>query len=82
MIYAHKKTKEVFLLKTRGKRKSILYKVDEEGNKIIDTHGGSFTNAIACDMEGYDLDIIEIDETYFDNGVQAFDKYKQQLKLF
>ena len=50
--------------------------------KILDTHGGSFTNAIACDMEGFDLDIIEIDGTYFNNGVQAFDKYKQQLKLF
>ena len=60
----------------------LLDKYAEKGNKIIDTHGGSFTNAIACDMEGFDLDIIEIDETYFDNGVQAFDKYKQQLKLF
>ena len=60
----------------------LLDKYAEKGNKIIDTHGGSFTNAIACDMEGFDLDIIEIDGTYFDNGVQAFDKYKQQLKLF
>jgi len=60
----------------------LLDKYAEKGNKIIDTHGGSFTNAIACDMEGFYLDIIEIDGTYFDNGVQAFDKYKQQLKLF
>jgi len=60
----------------------LLDNYAEKGNKIIDTHGGSFTNAIACDMEGFDLDIIEIDGTYFDNGVQAFDKYKQQLKLF
>jgi len=60
----------------------LLDKYAEKGNKIIDTHGGSFTNAIACDMEGFDLDIIEIDGTYFDNGVQAFDKYKQQLNLF
>jgi site-specific DNA-methyltransferase (adenine-specific) len=60
----------------------ILKNYAKEGFKILDTHGGSFTNAIACDMEGFDLDIIEIDGTYFDNGVQAFDKYKQQLKLF
>jgi len=60
----------------------LLNEYANEGNKIFDTHGGSFTNAIACDMEGFDLDIIEIDGTYFDNGVQAFDKYKQQLKLF
>jgi len=52
------------------------------GMKILDTHGGSFTNAIACDMEGFDLDIIEIDKTYFDNGLKAFDNYKKQLTLF
>ncbi len=78
--------------KTGGKRhptqkpiklyRKVLSMYAEKGFKILDTHGGSFTNAIACDMEGFDLDIIEIDGTYFDNGVQAFDKYKQQLKLF
>jgi len=51
-------------------------------DKILDTHGGSMSIAIACDVEGFDLDICEIDSTYFDNGVNAFDKYKQQLKLF
>jgi site-specific DNA-methyltransferase (adenine-specific) len=53
-----------------------------EGDKILDTHGGSFTNAIACDMENYDLDICEIDKTYFNNGVKAFNTYKQQLTMF
>ena len=54
----------------------------EKGCKILDTHGGSMTIAIACDMEGFDLDICEIDKEYFDNGLKAFDNYKQQLKLF
>ena len=38
--------------------------------------------AIACDMEGYDLDICEIDKEYFDAGVNRFNIYKMQKKLF
>lgn len=49
-----------------------------KGDKILDTHGGSFSNAIACDMEGFDLDIIEIDKEYFDSGKKRFDNYKLQ----
>tara|TARA_R110000787_G_scaffold259467_1_gene364766 strand:- start:88 stop:720 length:633 start_codon:yes stop_codon:yes gene_type:complete len=54
----------------------------EQGQKILDTHGGSMSIAEACDMEGYDLDICEIDKTYFDNGVKAYNEYKKQLTLF
>ena len=78
--------------KTGGKRhptqkpiklyRKVLSMYAEKGFKILDTHGGSFTNAIACDMENYDLDICEIDKTYFDNGVKAFNTYKQQLTMF
>jgi len=60
----------------------ILQKFTEKGFKILDTHGGSHTNAIACDMENFDLDIVEIDTEYFDNGLKAFDYHKRQLKLF
>jgi len=62
--------------------RKVLSMYAEKGMKILDTHGGSFTNAIACDMEEYDLDICEIDSTYFYNGVNAFDVYKSQTKLF
>jgi site-specific DNA-methyltransferase (adenine-specific) len=57
-----------------------LYATDDM--KILDTHGGSHTHAIACDMEGFELDIIEIDETYHLDGLNAFDMYKRQLRLF
>jgi site-specific DNA-methyltransferase (adenine-specific) len=60
----------------------ILNKYAVPNDKILDTHGGSFTHAIACDMEGFDLDICEIDKEYFDNGVKAFNQYKSQLTLF
>lgn len=54
----------------------------EKGMKILDTHGGSMTIAKACDMEGFALDICEIDEEYFNNGLKAYDEYKRQPKLF
>lgn len=60
----------------------ILTKYAEKGMKILDTHGVSFTNAIACDEEGFELDICEINKIYFANGVYAFDVYKSQTKLF
>jgi site-specific DNA-methyltransferase (adenine-specific) len=60
----------------------LLENYAEKGMKILDTHGGSMTIAKACDMEGYDLDICEIDKTYFDNGVNDFNEYKKQLTLF
>ena len=40
------------------------------------------SSAIACDMEGYEMDICEIDAEYFDAAVKRFTEYKRQLKLF
>tara|TARA_B100001094_G_C17891974_1_gene652167 strand:+ start:75 stop:731 length:657 start_codon:yes stop_codon:yes gene_type:complete len=60
----------------------LLDKYAEKGMKILDTHGGSMTIAKACDMEDYDLDICEIDKDYFKNGVNAFNEYKKQGRLF
>ena len=59
-----------------------LKRYAKKGMKILDTHGGSMTIAKACDMEGYDLDICEIDKDYFKNGVNAFNEYKKQGRLF
>lgn len=57
-------------------------KYAESGMKILDTHGGSFTSAIACEIEGFDLDICEIDSDYFQAGVNAFNLHKRQQRLF
>jgi site-specific DNA-methyltransferase (adenine-specific) len=54
----------------------------KKGMNIIDTHGGSMNIAKACDIEGFDIDICEIDAEYFESGVAAFDYHKRQLKLF
>ena len=60
----------------------LLKNYATDGDKIFDSHGGSFSSAIACDMEGYDLDICELDKYYFDAAVQRFNMYKSQLTLF
>jgi len=60
----------------------ILSRYAKAGQKILDTHGGSFSSAIACHSEGFDLDIMEIAKEYFDNGVKRFRQETRQLKLF
>lgn len=60
----------------------LLQNYAKPGDNILDTHGGSMSSAIACDMEGFDLDICEIDKEYFDAGVARFNNYKLQGKLF
>ena len=60
----------------------ILLNYADKGMKILDTHGGSMTIAKACEIEGFDLDICEIDSEYFKNGVDAFNMHKRQARLF
>jgi len=60
----------------------LLQNYAQPNDKILDTHGGSHTHAIAADMEGFELDICEIDEQYFRDGLAAFDLHQSQLKLF
>ena len=60
----------------------LLQNYAEEGHKILDTHGGSGSIAIACDMEKYSLDICEIDKGYFEASKKRFDKHKTQLTMF
>lgn len=60
----------------------LLREYAKEGFKILDTHGGSMNSAIACEIEGFDLDICEIDKEYFEAGVNAFNLHKRQQRLF
>jgi len=60
----------------------LLSNYAKEGDKILDTHGGSFSSAIACHNEGYDLDICELDEDYFNDAVKRFKLNTVQGSLF
>lgn len=59
----------------------ILKRYAKQGDKILDTHGGSMSIAIACHDLGFDLDLCELDKDYFDAGVKRFEQHKLQLKL-
>ena len=51
-------------------------------NKILDTHGGSMSIAIACHDMGFDLTLYEIDEDYYKAGVNRFEEHIKKPSLF
>ncbi len=59
--------------------KWLLKNYAKEGDKILDTHLGSGSIAIACYDMGYDLIGYEIDKTYYDAAVKRFETHKKQL---
>ena len=59
-----------------------ILKFCKPGFVILDTMGGSFSSAIACYNLGYALDIIEMDETIFNDGLQRFKEHVEQVGLF
>lgn len=59
----------------------LLKNYAKPGDKILDTHGGSCSIAIACDIMGFDATIYEIDEDYYKAAVERFERHKQQQVL-
>jgi len=59
----------------------LLKNYAKPGDKILDTHGGSCSIAIACDIMGFDADIYEIDAYYYRAAVERFKRHKQQTRL-
>jgi len=81
----NKKLNEKRLHPTHKPLKLYLWTINKfakKGWKLLDTHGGGMSIAIASDLAGLDLDICEIDKEYFDNGVQSFKIHKSQTRLF
>lgn len=59
----------------------LLTKYAKPGDKILDTHGGSMSIAIACHILGYDLDLYEIDTDYFEAGKARLEEFQKQGAL-
>ena len=59
----------------------LLKNYAKPGDKILDTHGGSCSIAIACDIMGFDATIYEIDADYYKAAVERFERHKQQTVL-
>jgi len=62
--------------------KWILDKYAKEGDKILDTHLGSGSIAIACHDYGFDLTACELDESYFNDAMKRIINHTNQTKLF
>ena len=60
----------------------ILENYAKEGDKILDTHLGSGSIAIACHNLSYDLKGYEIDKEYYDMAVKRLEKHKKQLSIY
>lgn len=60
----------------------ILSNYAKEGDKILDTHLGSGSIAIACHNLGFDLDGYELDVDYYEAATKRLKEHQRQLKLF
>jgi len=60
----------------------ILDKYAKEGDKILDTHLGSGSIAIACHDYDFELTACELDKEYYDNAIKRIKNHIAQQKLF
>lgn len=62
--------------------KWLLDKYAKQGDKILDTHLGSGSIAIACHDYGFELTACELDKEYFDKAMERLNNHMAQQKLF
>jgi len=62
--------------------KWLLDNYAKEGDKILDTHLGSGSIAIACHDYGFELTACELDKEYYDKAIQRIVNHTNQTKLF
>jgi site-specific DNA-methyltransferase (adenine-specific) len=60
----------------------LLTNYAQENEKILDTHLGSGSIAIACHNLHFDLTACELDKDYFDAAMKRINNHKKQLRLF
>ena len=59
----------------------LLMNYAKEGDKILDTHLGSGSIAIACHNLGYDLTACELDKDYFESAIKRLNNHTAQLRI-
>jgi site-specific DNA-methyltransferase (adenine-specific) len=60
----------------------LLMNYAKEGDKILDTHLGSGSIAIACHNLGFDLTACELDKDYFEAAMKRLKQHQSQQRLF
>lgn len=85
MLQQNMKDKEVRIHPTQkpiALYKWLLKNYAKEGDKILDTHLGSGSIAIACWDMGFDLEGYELDKDYYDAAMNRINTHKRQTQLF
>jgi site-specific DNA-methyltransferase (adenine-specific) len=65
-----------------GLYKWLLDKYAKQGDKILDTHLGSGSIAIACHDYGFELTACELDAEYYEKAIQRIKNHTNQMNLF
>lgn len=60
----------------------LLLNYAKEGDKILDTHLGSGSIAIACHNLKFDLTACELDPDYYNAAMKRINQHKRQLQMF
>jgi site-specific DNA-methyltransferase (adenine-specific) len=60
----------------------LLMNYAKEGDKILDTHLGSGSIALACHNLKYDLTACELDKDYYEASMKRLKEHQQQLTMF
>ena len=85
MIQHDMKNKEIRIHPTQKPVKLyewLLMNYAKEGDKILDTHLGSGSSAIACHNLKYDLTACELDKEYFESAMKRIKRQQQQIQMF
>ena len=85
MIQGDMKNKELRIHPTQKPVKLyewLLKNYAKEGDRILDTHLGSGSSAIAAHYSGFDFVGCELDEDYFNAAQKRFDSETRQVAMF
>jgi len=85
MLQGDMKNKEVRIHPTQkpvALYKWLLDNYAKEGDKILDTHLGSGSIAIACHYYKFDLVACELDKDYYNAAIKRLKEHQSQLQMF
>ena len=85
MLQQDMKNKEIRIHPTQKPVKLyewLLMKYAKEGDKILDTHLGSGSIALACHNLDYELTACELDKEYYDASIKRIKDHISQQRLF
>ena len=60
----------------------LLHNYAKEGDRILDTHLGSGSSAIACHNGGFDFVGCELDTDYFNAAKKRLQQHQSQIRIF